>query len=134
VSGDALVPDAVSEVLGCTPTFACLKGEVRQCSSGRAMRQPTGLWMTEESISDAGDVGAAVSRFLARFPQDEAAWSVVASMGDVLVVVTVWFSEENASAPFPSALLAQLGKMRAELLVDVWRLEPSDPAKSSVRG
>jgi hypothetical protein len=71
VHGEDLDPDEISRLLGCAPTSAHRRGDLRR--SGQ--RWPNGAWLLSVAAKSPTGPEELVHRLLARLPTDSALWS-----------------------------------------------------------
>src|SRR5690349_19872017 len=74
IGGDALKPDEVSRVLGCQPSFALAKGDIKP-SKTRPILRKSGMWALEATKQEPANVDAQIEEIFSRLPADLAVWA-----------------------------------------------------------
>jgi hypothetical protein len=76
ISGDFLNPDAISRLLGCSPTLAYVKGQIEP-SKGKAIVRETGGWQLDAIGQQPGDANAHVAQLFRQVNRDVSAWATL---------------------------------------------------------
>ncbi len=92
IAGDALQPDLISRLLGCSPTLAYVKGQIEP-SKGKAIVRETGGWYLEAAEQQPGNLDAHVAELFGRVNYDLSAWATL-SGGYTLELFCVYFMSE----------------------------------------
>jgi Domain of unknown function (DUF4279) len=115
ILGDDLVPDEVTQLLGCEPTQAWFKGQVLiGKNTGRERIVRTGAWCIEASECTPDDLNGQVFEILGRLNSDLDVWASLASRFRVDLFCGLFMSKSSEGFTLsPQALLA-LGSRRIE--------------------
>jgi hypothetical protein len=70
IGGDALKPDEVSRLLGCQPSFAFAKGDIK-LSKTRPIVRKSGMWALEATKQQPADLNAQIEEIFSRLPAVE---------------------------------------------------------------
>jgi len=92
IFGDDLIPEEVSALLGCEPTHAYRKGQVRQTPSYIAK---TGSWLLEAADAEPGDLEAQIAEVLGRVTQDLHVWRQLVQKFEVDLYCGAFLRERN---------------------------------------
>ena len=102
IVGEALLPDEVTRVLGCTPTHARRKGDImRGKRTGRERISPIGIWYLDAEARDPADLERQIAEILDRVTPDLGVWAELSRTfhvdlfcgpGGFTTTVTNWFT------------------------------------------
>lgn len=136
IFGDDLIPEEVTNLLGCAPTNSYPKGFVQVMRSGRELVRKTGGWFLDASPAEPENLDGQVTELLSQLTSDMSIWSGLAQRF-TLDLFCGWFmggSNEGVSVA-PNTLRA-LGERGIELSLDIYGPddEPaSTPAQPTVQ-
>jgi len=120
ISGDDLVPQDVTAMLGGIPTLARTKGRVIEYESGRTPIAKFGQWHLEAENTVPEDLDRQVSEILGQLTNDLAVWSALSHRFDVDLFCG-WFMEGgNEGVDISSATLLSLGQRGVRLGIDIY--------------
>ncbi|HEX7516885.1 MAG TPA: DUF4279 domain-containing protein [Chthoniobacterales bacterium] len=92
IAGDSLNPDAISRLLGCSPTLGCVKGQIEP-SKGKAIVRETGGWHLDAAGQRPGNLDAHVAELFGRVNNDLSTWATLS--GDYKIdLFCVYFTGE----------------------------------------
>jgi hypothetical protein len=129
VSSDQLEPEAVSLVLGVSPTFAARRGDRRSTRGGESV-QRTGVWYVDfTGAPEEWTLGEAIAALLNRLPPEQAVWDVLAEQHYLEIYCGLHLSEWNRGAELAPALLRRLADQHLALSFDIY-YEGADHAAS----
>ena len=121
ISGDTLVPDAVTRLLGCEPTMGRCKGDViRGKRTGREHIQRTGIWSLHAEDRGSEDLNVQVAEILDRLNPNLEAWAALAKEFRIDLfcgLFMAWWNEGVSLSPYT---LAALGSRGIELSLDLY--------------
>jgi len=113
ISGDTLVPEQISTLLGGAPTWAHAKGDTIQRSSRATPRTAkTGTWHLDAEDRQPEDMNGQIAEILGQLTQDLEIWRSIAKTYR-MDLFCGWFMEENGEglsiSPISLAALAERG-------------------------
>jgi hypothetical protein len=94
IGGDALKPDAVSKLLGCQPSFAFAKGDIKP-SKIRPIVRKSGMWALEATKRQPDDLDAQITEIFSRLPADLAVWARLRQDFDMDIFCGFWMRESD---------------------------------------
>jgi hypothetical protein len=120
ISGDDLVPDEVTRLLGCDPTYAQAKGMSTYGKvTGRERIARTGMWQIEAAESNTADLDKQVVEIFGRLSTDEDIWASLSGFRMDLfcgLFMTHW----NEGLSLSPAALAALSRRGIQLSLDIY--------------
>lgn len=124
--GDDLDPEEVTRLLGCAPTRAWRKGDVREYSRGQ-VAQRTGVWYLASDTDRSVPPEEQVRALVAQVPADPAVWEALARRFHIDVFCGIHLDEWNRGCGFGPDLLRRLGEMKAALDLDIYGPDETIP-------
>lgn len=119
--GDDLVPGEITELLGCQPTNAYAKGDVRVGSStGNRYVEKTGRWSLAASDRRPEDIPTQIAEILARLTADLGVWGALRSRFTMDFFCGVFMGSSNDGLEFTPELLGQLSARGISLSLDIY--------------
>jgi hypothetical protein len=76
ITGDSLDPDAISRLLGCSPTLGHVKGQIEP-GKGKPIVRETGAWQLDAAGQQPGNLDAHVAELFRRVKNDLSAWATL---------------------------------------------------------
>lgn len=120
ISGDSLVPEEVSALIGASPDFAYRKGELVHCSGGRVAERRTGLWLQKAEPKEPEDIDSQVHELLAGLTQDLEIWAGLAAKFEMDLFCGLFMNESNEGLSLSVATLRALAERSIEIGFDVY--------------
>jgi hypothetical protein len=123
ISGDDLVPDEITRILGSPPTRARPKGGVwvsAKTDREFTAKAHTGQWHLEASDREPGDLDSQVQELLGKLAQDIEVWPTLARRFKMDLFCGIFLKSQNEGATLSSDTLAALGNRGIELSLDVY--------------
>jgi len=121
IFGDDLVPAEVTSLLGCEPTEAFAKGDVRVGSkTGNRYIEKTGRWSLAAEDRRPEDIPAQVLEILGKLTRDPAAWAVLRSRFTMDFFCGVFMGSSNDGLEFSPELLGELSSRGISLGLDIY--------------
>lgn len=125
IGGD-LDPEEVTRLLGCAPTRAWRKGDVREDPRYHIL-QRTGVWSLDSDTDRSVPLDEQIRALIARVPTDSAVWEALARRFDIDVFCGIHLDEWNRGCGFGPDLLRRLGEMKAALDLDIYGPDETIP-------
>jgi hypothetical protein len=120
IFGDDLIADEVSRLLGCSPTEAWTKGQVKVSRSGKELIRKSGAWFLKVSDSEPENIDGQVSELMAQMTSNLEVWATVAQQYDVDLFCG-WFMEvSNEGVSVSVHTLSLLAERGIELSLDIY--------------
>jgi hypothetical protein len=119
ITGDAVVPEEVSLLLGCEPSYAHRKGEALQRNSGVRIAD-FGRWSLKAEDAAPEDLDGQVSELLGQMTKDLGVWRSLASRFKVDLFCGWFMDQSNEGVSISSATLQALAERRIQLEVDIY--------------
>lgn len=120
VSGEDLIPDEVTGVLGANPSMAYARGDQVASKHGAARVAKFGLWSCAGPETEPADIDAQVRQLLQRLTPDVSVWQQLAKRFDVDLFCG-WFMEHlNEGVEISPATMSALAQRRIVLSLDIY--------------
>jgi Domain of unknown function (DUF4279) len=121
IYGDDLVPSEVTALLGCEPTVAYSKGDVRiGKKTGSEYVEKTGRWSLSAGDRRPEDIPAQIEEILAKLSQDLAIWSQIKSKYRIDFFCGIFMGSSNVGLELAPTLLEQISKRSISLGLDIY--------------
>jgi hypothetical protein len=108
IGGDSLKPDAISRLLGCSPTLGYVKGQIEP-SKWKAIVRKTGGWHLDAAEQQPGDVNAHVAELFRRVNNDLSAWATLSGEYKIDLFCVYFMSEAGEGVEASARTLKVLG-------------------------
>jgi hypothetical protein len=108
IAGDSLKPDAISRLLGCSPTLGFVKGQVEP-SKGKPIIRETGGWQLDAAGQQPGNVDAHVAELFGRVNSDLSAWATLSREYEMELWCVYFTGEPDEDAQVSAGTLSVLG-------------------------
>lgn len=119
--GDKLVPDEMSLLLGCEPTYKHQKGEVLiGRNTGKRRIAKTGLWRLEANEAEPGDLDHQIQDILSRLTNDMDVWSDLVGRYEVDLFCGLFMDSGMEGIGISSENLRLLGDRGVEIGFDIY--------------
>jgi uncharacterized protein DUF4279 len=127
IVGEALIPDEVTRVLGCTPTHARRKGDImRGKRTGRERISPIGIWYLDAEARDSADLERQIAEILDRVTPDLGVWTELSRTFHVDLFCGLFMERANEGLALSPSTLAALGNRGIELSFDIYDAAEED--------
>ena len=133
IFGDDLIPDEVSRLLGCTPTEAWIKGQVKILRSGRELVRKSGAWFLKIAAAEPENLNGQVSELLAQMTSDLDVWKTVTRQYDVDLFCGWFMEESNEGVSVSAHTLCLLGERGIELSLDIYGPDENDSEQANAQ-
>ena len=121
IFGDDLVPSEVTALLGCEPTTAYSKGDVRIGSkTGHRYIEKTGRWSLSAVDKRPEDLPAQITEILSKLTNDLAIWDQLRSKYKMDFFCGVFMGSSNDGLEFSPDILGQLSARGITLGLDIY--------------
>lgn len=116
IAGDDLLPDEISRILGCVPSYSTSKGQVSYGkATGRQHVAGRGCWHLEAGRRAPADLDGQIMEIIGRVNQDPDAWVHLSNRFRVDMFCALFMGKGSEGLSLtPEALLA-LGTRRIKL-------------------
>ena len=120
ISGDELLPDEISALLGAKPSQAQAKGQELTFSSGRTRVAKFGLWRLFSSDTEPENLDAQVSELLGQLTGDLAVWRSISERYKLDLFCGWFMGSSNDGVEISPATLLALGERGIVLALDIY--------------
>lgn len=121
IFGDDLVPSEVTSLLGCEPTKAFAKGDIRiGHRTGTRHIEKTGRWSLKAEDRRHEDLPAQIAEILGKLSKDPAVWAALQSRFTMDFFCGVFMGSSNDGLEFSAELLAELASRGISLGLDIY--------------
>jgi hypothetical protein len=125
--GDSLNPEEITRLLGCPPSTAFTKGQIRY----RTTLYKTGGWLLEAADREPADLDAQVVDLLTRVSQDLAVWSNLSKQYDVDLFCGFFMEETDEGLEISTHTMKMLSERGIKLAFCIYAptkdVQPTDP-------
>lgn len=119
IFGDDLVPDEVTQILGCTPTMAYLKGQPRRPGSKHCWR--FGGWLLDAEDAEPEDLEAQINYILDQINPDLNVWrEQILARFEVNFFCGLFMKSGNDGFELQPATMRRLAERELEIGFDVY--------------
>lgn len=125
IGGNSLKPDAISRLLGCSPTLAYVKDQIEP-SKGKAIVRETGGWHLDAIGQQPGDVNAHVAQLFRQVNNDVSVWAALSGEYETDLFCVYFMSEADEGLEVSAETLKVLGDRGIKL-----ELRMYSPAKEN---
>lgn len=134
ISGDALIPDEVSRLLGWQSDYAQTKGEhIVGKSTGNVRIARIGMWSLYATDHEPEDLDAQIAELLAKLTDDLAVWNALAERFQLDLFCGLFMQASNEGLTISPKSLTALGQRHIELGLDIYGGDDHDATSSSDR-
>ena len=128
VSGDSLVPESISALLGVAPTHAQTKGETIVYAKGTRTRiAKFGMWRLEASDKEPADLDAQVAELLDQLTPDLTIWRTLAAEFDIELFCGWFMAASNEGETISPETMLRLGERGIDLSTFLVANQPVSP-------
>jgi hypothetical protein len=121
ILGDELVPEKISELLGCMPTYSVAKGGVVVAQdTGRRHLARTGRWSLKAPDPDPRNLDKQIDEILGQLKGDVDIWQALGSRYDISMFCGIFMIDSHESVNISPSCLAELGKRGMKLTFDIY--------------
>lgn len=120
IFGDSLVPDEITNLLGCAPTVATTKGEIIRHPSGRERISRHGSWRLEALNCEPENLDHQVSWLLCQLTEDSDTWLFLNKTFKVDLFCGLFMGSSNEGFSLSPTSLLALGSRGIEIGFDVY--------------
>ncbi|WP_279362010.1 DUF4279 domain-containing protein [Xanthomonas sacchari] len=121
IFGDDLVPSEITSLLGCEPTKAFAKGDIRVgAKTGNRYVEKIGRWSLAAEDSYPEDIPAQISKILSKLPEDPAVWASLRSRFTMDFFCGVFMGSSNDGLEFCPEVLGALSRRGISLSLDIY--------------
>jgi hypothetical protein len=108
ITGDSLNPEAISRLLGCSPTLGHVKGQIEP-SKGKPIVRETGAWQLDGAGQQPGSLDAHVAELFGRVNNDLSAWATLSGEHKIDLFCVYFMSEADEGVETSAETLKILG-------------------------
>ena len=121
ISGDSLVPDEITRILGFSPTHAQTKGEsIVGKKTGKVCTAKFGMWQLKVAATEPENLDAQIEEILGKLSGDLDVWSKIGMQFDVDIFCGLFMGGSNEGLSLSPRTLANLGQRGIELGLDIY--------------
>jgi hypothetical protein len=130
ISGESLVPEEVTALLGGIPTLARVRGQEIDIGLGRIRVAKFGQWHFEATSAQPGNLDGQIVEILGQLSDKLSVWSALARRFDIDIYCGWFMKERNEGFDLLPSTLLCLGERRIKLSVELY--DPvSEPLSTS---
>jgi hypothetical protein len=120
MSGDSLIPEKITKLLGCKPTLGHKKGDMARTRGGWEYVAHTGSWHLHSEPRNSEDLNGQITEILGRMTADPAVWGILAKEFRMNFFCGLFLRGMNEGLVLSPELLAVLGARGIELSLDIY--------------
>jgi len=120
IQGKTILPDEITNLLGCLPTQAAKTGDSISLSNGRTWLVKVGFWKLDYGVIDEVELHQKIDHLLGRLTSDLNAWDQIAEQGTIELFCGLFVGAWNEGLILPTALVQALGERHIQLSFDVY--------------
>jgi Domain of unknown function (DUF4279) len=120
ISGDDLLPDEVSGLLGAGPTVSHAKGQEINLPSGRSSITKFGTWQLSAADTEPEDLDSQAAEILGQLTVDLAVWHDLGKRFDIDLFCGWFLGGSNEGVAISHQTLLALGERGIRLGLDIY--------------
>ena len=120
IFGDELIPEEITELLGCQPTEAWRRGDVQSVRAGAPFLRKRGAWFLRAPPTEPEDFNGQVAHLFAQTSNDLSVWENLRGKYQVDLFCGWFMSTSNDGVALSVAALRALADRGVELSLDVY--------------
>jgi len=120
ISGDQLIPDEVTKLLGRSPSRSCSKGDKRFLSDDRVLVEKHGFWSLQATDAVPENIDAQVAELLGQLSSDLDIWRQLAARFDIDVFCGWFMGGSDEGVEVAASTLLALGERGIKLGVCIY--------------
>jgi hypothetical protein len=132
ITGDSLNPEAISRLLGCSPTLGHVKGQIEP-SKGKPIVRETGTWQLDAAGQQPGNLDAHVAELFGRVNNDLSAWATLSGDYKIDLFCAYFMGEADEPLQASAWTLKALGDRGIKLGLRVYSSARSETTRASDR-
>ena len=127
IAGDDLLPDEISRILGCQPSYATCKGQVSYGkATGRQRTARTGCWHLEADDRTPADLDSQITDIIGRLNRDLNVWASLTDQFRVDMFCGLFMARRSEGLILSPETLIALGTRKIDLGLCLY--DPTNPA------
>jgi hypothetical protein len=132
ISGDSLIPEDISRLLGSDPTHSQIKGEtIVGPKTGKENIAKFGLWILGASDCEPENINGQVEAILGMLTDDLSIWTKIREEFEIDLFCGLFMGSTNEGLSISPQTLAALGMRNIELCLDIYYAD--EDSETSVR-
>ena len=120
IFGDELIPEEITERIGCEPTWSYRKGDVDHLRSGKDIVRKTGMWLLEATATEPEDLNLQVKEVISRLTSNLDVWKALNREFEIDLYCGLFLESTNDGLSLSAETLAALGERGVELGLQVY--------------
>ena len=121
ISGDDLLPEEISELLGYEPTVGYRKGDIRYIGpSKREKKERSGSWRLDVDRVRPGNLNDQINEIFSKLTSDISAWERISKRYSVYLFCGLFMKEGNEGIEISASTLKLLGDRGVEMGLDIY--------------
>jgi hypothetical protein len=132
ITGDSLNPEAISRLLGCSPTLGYVKGQIEP-SKGKTIVRETGGWQLDATGQQPGNLDAHVAELFERVNNALSAWATLSGEYKIDLFCVYFMGGAEDLVQASAGTLKVLGDRDIKLGLRVYSSARSETARASDR-
>jgi hypothetical protein len=121
ITGDSLIPEKITTMLGHPPTYAQIKGETLiSKKTGSTRIALFGMWQLEANESKPEDLDGQIGEILGKLTADLDVWSKIGEQFDMDFFCGLFMGKSNEGLSLSPNTLAAIGLRGIELDLDIY--------------
>ena len=121
ISGDSLLPDDITELLGAPPTFGHAKGEeIRGNKTGRVRIARSGMWLLSVDERSPENLDGQLRELFEQLTDDLEIWGKIFETYSTDLFVGLFMQGSNEGLTISSSVMKMIADRRLEIGFDVY--------------
>jgi len=121
IQGEDLIPEDITNMLGCQPTHSQEKGEALVGkNTGRKREAKFGMWRLSASAEIPGDLNAQITEIISMLSQDINCWIELSDNYDIDLFCGLFMEKGMEGIDISAKNLKALGQRHIELSLDIY--------------
>ena len=127
IFGDDLLQADVTRMLGCDPSEAWQKGDIKKSKCGCDVVRKTGAWLLRAEPREPADLEAQVAEILGKLSSDPQVWSSLNQKYKVDLFCGWFMTYSNEGVSISPATMGQLQQRGIVLALDIYGPDKEQP-------
>ncbi|MCW8875692.1 MAG: DUF4279 domain-containing protein [Kangiellaceae bacterium] len=121
IIGENLIPNEISKLLKCEPSFAYSKGDVKVSkTTGRKLIRKTGMWQMRSTDAEPENIDSQTLEIFSKLSSENTIWDELSSSYEINLFCGIFLEKSNEGMDISSSTLTLLADRKVQLSLDIY--------------